>query len=128
MTNDAAGGHDDGGHDHDAGATTTSTHDHGHEHDNGDADDYVEEIERFRAGKDDFFRSSPSSPVPHDARHDFSASPTSGSIRTSLRGARPRGLRRQEPSAFRIPTSDGQLRPAHRAGTFTFEREGRPGV
>jgi uncharacterized protein (DUF1684 family) len=29
-----------------------------------------------------------------------------------------------QPSAFEIPTSDGQLRPAHRAGTFTFEREG----
>ena len=23
-----------------------------------------------------------------------------------------------EPSQFQIPTSDGQLRPAHRAGTF----------
>ena len=29
-----------------------------------------------------------------------------------------------EPSAFQIPTSDGQLRPAHRAGTFEFELDG----
>jgi len=26
----------------------------------------------------------------------------------------------EAPSAFAIPTSDGQLRPAHRAGTFSF--------
>ena len=31
-----------------------------------------------------------------------------------------------EPTAFQIPTSDGQLRPARRAGSFTFEREGAP--
>jgi len=29
-----------------------------------------------------------------------------------------------EPSNFQIPTSDGQLRPAHRAGVLRFEREG----
>ena len=31
-----------------------------------------------------------------------------------------------EPSSFQIPTSDGQLRPAHRAGTFTVEHESAP--
>ena len=31
-----------------------------------------------------------------------------------------------EPSSVQIPTSDGQLRPAHRAGTFTFELGGEP--
>ena len=31
-----------------------------------------------------------------------------------------------EPSAFQIPTSDGKLRPAHRAGTFSFELGGAP--
>ena len=30
------------------------------------------------------------------------------------------------PSAFTIPTSDGQLRPAHRAGTFSFDLGGAP--
>ena len=29
-----------------------------------------------------------------------------------------------QPSAFQIPTSDGRLRPAHRAGTFTFDLDG----
>ena len=31
-----------------------------------------------------------------------------------------------EPSNFQIPTSDGKLRPAHRAGTLTFELGGEP--
>ena len=32
--------------------------------------------------------------------------------------------RGDEPSDFQIPTSDGQLRPAHRAGVLRFERDG----
>jgi uncharacterized protein (DUF1684 family) len=31
-----------------------------------------------------------------------------------------------EPTSFQIPTSDGKLRPARRAGSFAFEIEGRP--
>jgi uncharacterized protein (DUF1684 family) len=114
MTNDA--GHE---HDHDHG------HDHDHDHDGGH--DYVEEIRRIRAGKDAFFRSSPSSPIPHDTRHDFTGLPyfpVDPSLRYEDLGLEP--YLGAEPSAFRIPTSDGQLRPAHRAGTFTFEREGAP--
>ncbi len=31
-----------------------------------------------------------------------------------------------EPSNFQIPTSDGKLRPAHRAGVLRFELDGAP--
>jgi hypothetical protein len=31
-----------------------------------------------------------------------------------------------EPVRFEIPTTDGRLRPAERAGTFTFRLEGQP--
>ena len=117
MTNDHDHGHDGHGHDHE--------HEHEHEHDGGD--DYAEEIGRIRAGKDAFFRSSPSSPIPHGARHDFSGLPyfpVDPSLRYEDLGLAP--YVGGEPSAFQIPTSDGQLRPAHRAGTFSFEREGAP--
>jgi uncharacterized protein len=31
-----------------------------------------------------------------------------------------------EPTSFQIPTSDGRLRPARRAGSFGFEIDGQP--
>ena len=102
------------------------TNDHDHDH-HVHEDDYIGEVERFRAGKDDFFRSSRSSPLPHDARHAFSGLPyfrVDPGLRYEGLGLEP--YLGEEPSAFRIPTSDGQLQPAHRAGTFTFEREGVP--
>jgi uncharacterized protein (DUF1684 family) len=114
MTQDTGHGHDQ---DHD--------HDHGHDHD--DEQDYIEEIEHIRAGKDAFFKSSHSSPIPHDARHEFTGLPyfpVDPSLRFEDLALEP--YQGGEPSAFQIPTSDGQLRPAHRAGTFTFGREGAP--
>ena len=105
----------------------THDHEHGHDHDHDHAHDYVEEIEGFRAGKDEFFKTSHSSPIPHDARHDFTGLPyfpVDPSLRFEELTLEP--YQGTEPSAFQIPTSDGQLRPAHRAGTFTFEREGAP--
>jgi uncharacterized protein (DUF1684 family) len=104
------------------------THDHGHDdHDDHGGDDYVAQVEAFRADKDDSFRSSPASPIPHEARHDFAGLPyfaVDPALRfEELRLAPYDGA---EPSAFQIPTSDGQLRPAHRAGTFAFELAGEP--
>jgi uncharacterized protein (DUF1684 family) len=94
---------------------------HEHEHEI----DYVGAVEAERARKDDWFRSSPSSPLPHEVRHDFVGLPYFP-VDPSLRfeDLRLEPYAGSEPSAFQIPTSDGQLRPAHRAGTFTFERDG----
>jgi uncharacterized protein (DUF1684 family) len=106
-------------------------HQHGgeHEHEHGDEHehefDYVGAIEDERARKDAWFKGSPSSPLPHEARHEFTGLPyfpVEPSLRFEDLALEP--YAGDQPSAFQIPTSDGQLRPAHRAGTFTFEREG----
>jgi uncharacterized protein (DUF1684 family) len=99
------------------------THEHEHEHEH----DYVGAVEDERARKDAWFKASASSPLPHEARHDFGGLPyfpVDPSLRFEVLRLEPyAGV---EPSAFQIPTSDGQLRPAHRTGTLTFEREGAP--
>ena len=106
------------------------TDDRGHEHDQGHDHDagYVAAIESERAGKDAWFKGSRSSPLPHEARHDFTGLP----YFPVDPGLRFEGLALEpytgtEPSNFQIPTSDGQLRPTHRAGTFTFDIDGTPG-
>lgn len=106
------------------------SHGHGHEHEHEHhehAHDYASEVEDFRARKDDFFRESPSSPIPPDERGSFSGLP----YFPVDPGLRFEDLRLEpyagtEPPAFTIPTSDGQLRPAHRAGSFAFELDGEP--
>jgi len=86
---------------------------------------YAAEIERDRAAKDAFFKTSPSSPIPASERHAFSGL-RYFPVDPTLRFARLQLLpyRGEAPSAFEIPTSDGQLRPAHRVGSFTFRAGG----
>jgi uncharacterized protein (DUF1684 family) len=110
--------HDRGEHEHDRG-------EHEHEHDRDHGGDYAAEVEAFRADKDAWFGSSPSSPLPHEARHGFTGLPyfaVDPALRFEDLSLEP--YAGDAPSAFQIPTSDGQFRPAHRAGTFSFEREG----
>jgi uncharacterized protein (DUF1684 family) len=106
-------------------------HEHEHEHDEHDEHDheagYIAAIEAERGRKDAWFKRSPSSPIPHDARHEFPGLPyfpVDPSRRFEGLALEP--YAGDEPSAFQIPTSDGQLRPAHRAGTFTFDLDGAP--
>ena len=89
---------------------------------------YVAEVEHGRAAKDAYFKSSASSPIPHEARHDFGGLPYFP-VDPSRRfeGLPLEPYVGPEPSAFQIPTSDGQLRPAHRAGSLSFELDGSPG-
>jgi uncharacterized protein (DUF1684 family) len=103
------------------------THDHEHDHEHEHEHDYVGAVEEERARKDDFFKRSHSSPIPHEARHDFEGLPYFA-VDPTLRfeGLKLEPYAGDEPSAFQIPTSDGQLRPAQRAGTLTFEHEGKP--
>jgi uncharacterized protein (DUF1684 family) len=105
-------GHDHGGHDHEEHA--------GHEH-----VDYPTAVTMFRADKDDYFREAHDSPIPHDQRHDFPGLPYFD-VDESLRfeGLTLEPYTGSEPTSFQIPTSDGKLRDAERAGTLSFELGG----
>jgi uncharacterized protein (DUF1684 family) len=109
-------------------------HDHHHEHDHHEHDDgpwteedYVGAVEAFRSEKDEFFRDEPSSPIPEDQRAAFEGLPYYP-VDPSLRfeGLALEPYAGNEPTAFQIPTSDGRLRPARRAGTLGFELAGEP--
>ena len=100
-------------------------HDH-HEHEHGEGE-YLGAIEAGRADKDAYFKHAPGSPIPAAARHAFGGLPyfaVDPSLRFVDLALEP--YAGHEPSSFQIPTSDGQLRPAHRAGTLTFEVDGEP--
>jgi uncharacterized protein len=116
--------HDHGAHDHHH--DDHSGHDHddhaGHEH-----VDYPTAMSMYRADKDEFFRSSHDSPIPHDQRDAFVGLPYFP-VDESLRyeGLALEPYAGDEPVSFQIPTSDGQLRAAERAGTFQLEVRGAP--
>ena len=117
AAHDEHAGHDHAGHDHDG----HDEHDHsGHEH-----VDYPTAVQLFRADKDDYFRQAHDSPIPHDQRQDFTGLPYFP-VDADLRfeGLTLEPYTGDEPTSFQIPTSDGQLRDAERAGTFTFELGG----
>jgi uncharacterized protein len=106
------------GHDHDHG----HEHEHHHEH---RAMSYREAVESFRADKNEYFASNPHSPIPETERTAFSGLSyyaVDESLRFDDRTLEP--YTGNEPSDFQIPTSDGKLQPAHRAGYLTFELEG----
>ena len=88
---------------------------------------YAHAIERDRAGKDEWFRGAAASPIPPAERGTFTGLPYFA-VDEDLRfeGLALEPYAGQEPSRFAIPTSDGQLRPAHRAGTFAFVAGGVP--
>ena len=96
-------------------------HDH-HEH----VLSYPDAIAAFRADKDHFFRSQPGSPIPASERSSFTGLPyypvDEGLVFDDLRLEPYDG---DEPSHFQIPTSDGKLRPAKRAGVLRFQHAGQ---
>jgi uncharacterized protein (DUF1684 family) len=104
----------------------TDDHDHDHDH-HEHSMSYEDAVARFRADKDDFFKNAARSPIPVAEREAFTGLPffpvDDGYSFEELPLLPYTG---SEPSHFQIPTSDGQLRPAHRAGTFTFELGGEP--
>jgi uncharacterized protein (DUF1684 family) len=112
-------------HDHDAHAHHDhDDHEHHEHHAHGQPLDYANAVRAFRADKDAHFRSNPHSPIPPPSARASRASPTSTSTRRSRSRADLGPYAGTEPTAFQIPTSDGRLRPAERAGTFTFEVDG----
>lgn len=104
-------------HDHDE-------HDH-HHHDG--PHDYQSAITGYRAEKDAFFKSAPGSPIPQAERDDFTGLPYYPvDEELVFEGLNLEPYTGDAPSRFEIPTSDGRLRPAHRAGIFRFDLDGEP--
>ena len=102
----------------------TDDHDdeHDHHHHQHRPIDYKDAIEEFRAEKDAFFKSAPQSPIPEAEREAFNGLPYYPVDPTLQFEERVLELYTgDEPSNFQIPTSDGNLRPAHRAGILTFD-------
>ena len=101
-------------------------HVHG-EHDHHDHEHiaYADAVTMFRANKDEYFRTAPDSPVPAAERAAFSGIPYFP-VDESLRfeGLALEPYTGSEPVSFQIPTSDGRLRPAERAGVFRFDLAG----
>lgn len=93
-------------------------HDHHHDH----PASYAEAVLEFRADKDAFFRTNAHSPIPAAERDAFEGLPYFD-VDAALRfdGLTLEPYAGDEPTTFEIPTSDGKLRPAERAGTFSFE-------
>ena len=84
------------------------------------------EIRHQRSAKDAFFRSSPHSPLPQEARVSFEGLayfPVDATYRVEAIELGP--YEGDGPEDFAIPTSDGDLRPARRAGSLQFELGGR---
>src|SRR4051794_37203671 len=115
--------HDHGGHD---GHDDHAEHDHESEHHHHEGPhDYVGAIEQYRAEKDQFFRQAPGSPIPVHERESFTGLPYYPvNVDLVFEGLVPAAYTGDEPTSFEIPTSDGRLRPARRAGVFTFELAG----
>jgi uncharacterized protein len=103
-------------------------HDHeAHEHDHHEhvPVEYKDAVEGFRLDKDEFFKTDPRSPLPEAERAAFSGLPyypVDEGLAFEDRVLEP--YAGDEPSNFQIPTSDGKLRPAHRAGVLRFELDG----
>ncbi|MGK2849342.1 MAG: DUF1684 domain-containing protein [Candidatus Limnocylindrales bacterium] len=106
------------GHDHDA---------HAHEHHEHVPVEYRDAVEGFREDKDDFFKTHQQSPIPVAERAAFAGLPYYDVDEAlGFEGLSLEPYVGGEPSHFQIPTSDGKLRPAHRAGVLRFELGGTP--
>jgi uncharacterized protein (DUF1684 family) len=110
---------DEHDHDHD------NEHDHDHHHHEHRPLSYEEAIGGFRAEKDAFFASHDQSPIPEGERGTFTGLPYYElDPDWRFEDLRLEAYEGDQPSDFQIPTSDGRLRPARRAGVLRFERDG----
>jgi uncharacterized protein (DUF1684 family) len=100
----------------------TSSHDeHEHEHHHHAPLAYPDAVQAFRADKDAFFKTGHGSPIPEADRATFAGLPYYPVDEAlGFEGLTLEPYVGTEPTSFTIPTSDGQLRPAERAGTFRF--------
>lgn len=100
--------------------------DHQHHHEHVPVP-YKDAVEGFRLDKDEFFKTMPASPIPDAERSGFEGLPYYPvDERLVFDDLRLEPYTGDEPSNFQIPTSDGKLRPARRAGILRFELDGAP--
>ena len=113
-----------------SGGMTDDAHDHDHDqehHHHAGPHDYVSAVEQYRAEKDHAFKHGRGSPIPPAEREAFEALPYFPvNVDLVIEGLSLEPYQGDEPSTFQIPTSDGKLKPARRAGTFAFEIDGAP--
>lgn len=101
-------------------------HDEAHDHHEHVPVAYRDAVEGFRQDKDEFFKTDPRSPIPADERGAFTGLPFFPVDETLVFESRTlEPYTGHEPSNFQIPTSDGKLRAAHRAGVLRFDLEGK---
>jgi hypothetical protein len=82
---------------------------------------YADAIEQYRADKDAYFRAGAGSPVPVAERASFAGLPYYPVDEAYIvEGLELQPYDGDEPVRFEIPTTDGRLRPAERAGVFRF--------
>jgi len=115
---------------HDHAAHSHDDHDDPAGHDHGDHAGhqhvaYPDAVAGYRAEKDEFFRNEYGSPIPEADRGTFAGLP----YFQVDEGLRFEGLTLEpytgnEPVMFQIPTSDGRLRDAQRAGILRFDLNG----
>jgi uncharacterized protein (DUF1684 family) len=99
----------------------TDAHDHGHRH----VMSYEDAVAQYRADKDDYFRTSPGSPIPASEREAFTGLPFFAvDPAWVVDDIALEPYTGSEPVRFEIPTTDGKLRPAERAGVLAFELGG----
>ena len=88
---------------------------------------YTDAVRQYRADKDAYFRTGEASPVPSAERASFAGIPYFPLDESFIaEGLALEPYAGDEPVRFEIPTTDGRLRPAERAGVFRFELAGRP--
>lgn len=100
--------------------------DHEHHHDHEHVD-YPDAVRAYRADKDAYFRTGDRSPIPVTEREAFGGLPyfdVDEDLVFEDLALEPYGG--TAPTSFEMPTSDGRLRPAVRAGVFRFEVGGVP--
>jgi len=112
---------------------TDATHDHDHDHHEHEhhhhdgPHDYVGAVQAYRAEKDEYFKTSPGSPIPAAERDAFTGLPYFPvNVDLVFEGLTLEPYAGNEPTSFQIPTTDGRQRPARRAGTLTFEVDSTP--
>ena len=114
-------------HDHDAHEHDEHEHDdhEGHDHSGHEHVDYPTAVATYRADKDEYFKGGHDSPIPPAEREAFAGLPYFP-VDESLRfeGVALEPYAGSEPANFEIPTSDGKLRAAVRAGTFKLKLGG----
>jgi uncharacterized protein (DUF1684 family) len=102
----------------------TEHHEHHHEHHEHRPIDYGDAVRQYRADKDAFFKTE-RSPIPAAERASFAGLPYY-EVDPGLRfdGVVLEPYTGNEPVRFEIPTSDGRLKPAERAGVFRIPLAG----